>query len=369
MDKNIDLREHFTLVVPSYNNRRKFLNRLCEYYATANFSILIVDSSVKPQNLHFKNQNIKYIHCPTLNYYEKLKLAVDSINTPYASLCADDDFLIPFGIEQCISFLTENLQYSSCQGTSSYFFNSFYTKFYPLFSNRYNFDVLQNNPIERINYLFDNYMYLHYSVHRTEVLKDITSHLIATPPKLYGLVEFFFNIISLTGGKHKTINVLYSIRQFDLNSAYHKYPKIHEVKTSLEANKELEKIKLTLAEYLTKNGNCDILEAIKGIDFVFNESSFFYKNNSENEKNNGEIIRNNSVKKIINTIPFIKCLKTFYTYSILKTRRFKEHYYLSRKKSIIINAQHLEGYPNLNFKDNEELCKIHSIIRKHIITF
>lgn len=358
--------DEFTLVVPSYNNRGFFLNRLCEYYSNVDFRILIVDSSLKPQKIAIKNKNIEYVHCPTFNYFEKLEFAFSQVKTPYSALCADDDFSIPSGIIQCVSFLKENKEYASCQGTSSYFFNSFNTKFYPLFPERYNLDVSQNSVEERIVYLFENYMYLHYAVHRTETLHKISKELKSTSSKIYGLVEYFFNIISLLEGKHKKINVFYSVRQFDLNSAYKKYPKLLDIKNCDEANAELENIKRILSTLITEKTKNDSMIAASCIDFIFNESPFFYGGfNSSSDENNGEVFKNRKVKKVIASIPYIHKAKNYYSILMNKVNRTKWHYVDSRKNALILKYQDVEGYPKLYFKGMKELNYIYSIIRKH----
>ncbi len=212
-----------TIVIITYN-RYPFLLRLLKFYDKYeyNFNFLILDSSndelddaVKP---YLDRKTVSYKkYDSSLFFANKISDGCQSITTPYAVLCADDDFLIPSGILESRSFLQENQDYASAQG---------------LYFNHTSADEAQNNGFS-IGPLYQNgssseqnsaekrlYAYLSgatgyypmYAVHRADLFKKIW---IETTKYVFdwGLSELFPCALSFIYGKMKVLPVFYESRE------------------------------------------------------------------------------------------------------------------------------------------------------------
>src|SRR5437867_1395368 len=106
-----------TIIIPTIN-RPHFIKRLLHYYSSiaTPLAILIGDSSqgdiaqeVRKQIEHYQNRlNVHYYDCAHLNDSQTIKALVHWAKTPYIVFVADDDFLVPRGLEQCVHFLEHN---------------------------------------------------------------------------------------------------------------------------------------------------------------------------------------------------------------------------------------------------------------------
>ncbi len=205
----------FTLIIPTHN-RHKFLERLLNYYNSfdINFTIVILDSSDTPFSNLPLNKNFLYKHCPNQGFMEKIYFSLKEIKTSFSALCADDDFMIPLGIENCCNFLRSNNDYASAQGRV--------VRFESLESTLYTPDEVQarsinfDNSIDRVTYgMVTNYTQTFYSIHRTEFLKSIFSDARSIN---YSLIELFVTFSAHAYGKHKVIPSFYYIREENLIS-------------------------------------------------------------------------------------------------------------------------------------------------------
>lgn len=112
-----------TIIIPT-RNRPLFLNRLLNFFACMKLDspIIIADSSddaVRPQmeaaieqqpELHIQHM------ASDLPITEKCIRAFESVTTPYCVMCADDDFVMPDSVHQCVEFLDANPDYSCAAG-------------------------------------------------------------------------------------------------------------------------------------------------------------------------------------------------------------------------------------------------------------
>ena len=206
--------QDITIVIPTYN-RYSFLLRLLKYYDKYDhhFHYLILDSSsdelhsdVKPY-LEIKNVMYKKYDA-SIFFAHKIADGCQSITTPFAVLCADDDFLIPIGILASRNFLMENVDYTSAHGFYFIHSNAEDTK-KKRFTNNLLYEddrlVKQDSATERIDaYLSGSISHVFYAVHRTELFQ-----LIWTETKTYvsdwGLSELFPSCMSFVYGKMKKL--------------------------------------------------------------------------------------------------------------------------------------------------------------------
>jgi glycosyltransferase domain-containing protein len=175
----------------------------------------VLDDEVKP---YLDRKTVSYKkYDSSIFFANKISDGCQSITTPYAVLCADDDFLIPAGILESRSFLQENQDYASAHGM--YFIHT-------------SSDEVQNNGFS-IGPLYQNgssseqdstekrlYAYLSgatgyypmYAVHRADLFKKIW---IETTKYVFdwGLSELFPCALSFIYGKMKVLPVFYESRE------------------------------------------------------------------------------------------------------------------------------------------------------------
>ena len=103
-----------SIVIPTMN-RSDFLRRSLYYYAKSKYKgwIYIGDSS---ESSHIKRTKetvreledrlkIKYFAFPQLNDSQCIKSLLEAVETPYVAFVADDDLLVPSGMDKCVAFL------------------------------------------------------------------------------------------------------------------------------------------------------------------------------------------------------------------------------------------------------------------------
>lgn len=205
--------EAVTLVIPTHR-RHHYLSRALEYYRGVP-QLIVMDTT--PGAYRGNTGNARYCHVPDLTYQEKVLAALDLVQTPYAALCADDDFLAPKGIETCTQFLELNPDYVSCQGTYIHF-ERFFGKFIFWPDHTASQFVVAEDDVElRFRSGFEKYMHTFYSVHRLQVLVESFKSVLGC--KLGNWIEFSVALMGHAQGKHRLLPVFYMARELSQLSA------------------------------------------------------------------------------------------------------------------------------------------------------
>lgn len=213
-------RSNLTILIPSFN-RSSFLIRLLRYFDSVQCShkIAIADSSsashVNAVKDYLANTslNVRYDECPELNDSEAIRFLLDHCDTSYSVFVADDDFLVPRMLTECVAFLEKNPDYSCVHG-DGILFNLRSSGAYGHIEgvSWYNQpDLEQNKPSQRLRYHLANYSVSLFSVHRTEQFR-YHYHLIKgiKDKRFTELLPCCLDVIS---GKIKHLKGLYLIRQ------------------------------------------------------------------------------------------------------------------------------------------------------------
>lgn len=218
-----------SLVIPTYN-RPHFMARLLEYYRSVSFAqpIVVVDSSLPSEGEANRSYvaslqgqlDIRYeMVPPSTNLYLKIAQALDMVDSKYAVLCADDDFVVPRAMEQCVRFLEANPDYSVAHGRGAAFvFQSHpsrdaYHGLYTYGGRRYTNDC--NEPQHRLQNHLMGYAPTFYSVHRrSDLIRNMRLAYDNTVDYRFG--ELLPSCLSLIQGKAGCLDILYSIRQKDI---------------------------------------------------------------------------------------------------------------------------------------------------------
>ena len=256
-----------TIIIPTYK-RYPYLVRLLKFYESykLNIKILVLDST--PNDLLneeltrlLSNKNIVWKKFDAaITFWEKISKGIEFIETEYVTLCADDDFIIPGAIVECIKFLEINSDYASAHGL---YFNHLNDKNFRRSKFRmnplYNHGRLSDEKtgVERVQAYFNgktNY-YPFYAVHRTSTFK-----LIWTETKQYvsawGLGEVFPCSLSFAYGKMMILQVFYASRE--PNNYNWIDEKIH---TEIYSEERIERAVIGLGKHLSIVDNLLLEEA------------------------------------------------------------------------------------------------------------
>jgi len=259
----------FTLVIPTYN-RYPFLLRLLKFYESYcfPFRIIVLDSSsdlLESGELKklLAHESIIYKKLDSgIFFEEKIARGVEEITTPYAALCADDDFIIPSAVSHCIQFLEQNPDYSCVQGfyihhSSASHFKAGKFKWAPLYFNARCIEYVRAD--ERV------YAYLampskaggqhYYAVHRSDTLRLIRRET-AKYASVYNLGELFSGSLSLIYGKRKILPIFFSSRE-----PHNLPPFDEEYHRSLYASERFERAIKGIAKHLHREEGLSLEEA------------------------------------------------------------------------------------------------------------
>ena len=199
-----------SLIIPTHF-RHHFLSRVLDYYQKSGFKIYVVDSSKNVFEDKSKYGDITYLHFPDTSYFDKMKMVFSHVNTKYAFICADDDFITIESVKKCALYLEKNRDYSSAQGHYISFNYPSSLAPYPVYLSMLNHNISNNSPVDRLNNQLMNYMFHYYSVHRTSFLKYFFEEI---NPKLSNTTvgELANTVTSLINGKHRVLPIFYAAR-------------------------------------------------------------------------------------------------------------------------------------------------------------
>jgi len=295
-----------TLVIPTYK-RYPHLLRLLKFifsYKT-NIKILILDATpedpINEELIKLLNEiQVKWIKFnEDVTYWERVAEGSKIINTNYAVICADDDFIIPTAISQCVFFLKEHPKYSSANGF--YFahpnFNT-YIKYDFAISKLYKGkkSAEYQTAVARVNAYFSGQVSSPrlYSVYRTKTFKFIWNETIKYVSD-WGLAEIFPTSLSYILGKSKNLPIFYASRELNESAWFDE--KLHQKWFSKE---KVEKCIMGLAKHLSKIDNIDNKKSIKILQGNFNEYLNNYNNKVERIGNNLSISLLTKIRNLLN---------------------------------------------------------------------
>ena len=224
-----------TILIPTIN-RVNFLKRILNYYNSfeKDYKIIVGDSSTNENKLKnkknisvFSNLDILYLdhYSSKINSFHKFADMINYADKKYCVFCADDDFIIPNGINQSVTFLEKNSNFSVAQGRFISFsiknndkkgLKEFYYR--PSYTNE---SIIFSDPKDRMYEHLSNYtLPTVYAVHRTKLLKMIYKEFLDSrvDPMQFG--ELLLSMLDLIYGKKKSLDVLYAGRQLNSRVGY-----------------------------------------------------------------------------------------------------------------------------------------------------
>jgi len=227
MYDNIIMTKKLTILIPTMN-RSIFLIRQLRYYSEMGFQgcICIGDSSNKEQLSYTKkalenlNKELHIIHkeFPELNEFMCTQQLVKLVNTPYVVWVADDDFLVPSGLNMCVDFLENNKEFSAAQGMA--------VRIKTKDSIAYG-DIIEctkkrlpvacaKTASKRYLSLMLHYADVHFTVHRIDTRSLMYKFVNLIPDKSFSST-LLPSCLSVINGKTKELKCLSLVRQINDN--------------------------------------------------------------------------------------------------------------------------------------------------------
>lgn len=203
------------IIIFTYN-RHNYLNRILTYYQKQNYdqNLIIADGSHQqwPASSGFKG---KYMHLPGLSFRERLIKGLEKSESDIVVLCADDDFLVPSGLEKCIKFLQDNPEFSCVHGQYGRFVINDdkinYTQKYAGLNS-----ITDNDPLVRIKKVFiPKYIPHVYAVHRRKNLERVLNFEEMNEFEYLFNFEMLLTFLSLIDGKAKKLPHIHNFREMD----------------------------------------------------------------------------------------------------------------------------------------------------------
>ena len=112
----MSLKNNITIII-TVHGRNWTLDSCLENLKDFDCDIVIADSSKDKMDKSF-GDNIKYVHEPKLNWYQKMVSRLKEVTTPLYLELADDDRLNLDGVKQCVEFLVSSPDYNVATGQS-----------------------------------------------------------------------------------------------------------------------------------------------------------------------------------------------------------------------------------------------------------
>jgi glycosyltransferase domain-containing protein len=269
------IESRYTLVIPTYN-RPDDLARQLRFLAhqKAAFPVLVLDSS--SDDVHQKNlQNAQGLALdlklerfdPATPPFEKFLRGAEMVRTEFASLCADDDFVIVSSIDPLLRFLADKPDYSVAHGWYFQFYLEGGLGLTKILYRSSSIDAA--DPLDRLYGLFSNYEALTYGVHRTVVLRRVLYHVQSLQSMLGR--ELLGGALAVIAGKSARLPLLYSGRSLGPSAPYVNWHPVDFLITGPRAlYEEYVRYRATLLEYFRECGHpvSDLEAWSKLIDLV-----------------------------------------------------------------------------------------------------
>lgn len=268
------------IVIPTHN-RPDLLRRVLDYYSNngKEFNFIIADSS-SPQNKArnkklistYPKLKILYIDKFSENLQQHIKFAkmVKYVKSKYVCLCADDDFIVPNGIKECVNFLEKNPDYVAAHGSYIGFylfkflnFKSFWWNF--RYSHR---SISHRNPEKRLVSHISNFTLVMWAVRRSDVVKTCYQELSKAnfdPYLLLTYGELLPDFLTVVYGKIKRLKTFYGARQYFLSIATN-YSHLIDALNTQAFDVEYAKLKNSLVRNLIKKSIISKNKAAEIID-------------------------------------------------------------------------------------------------------
>lgn len=274
------------IIIPTHN-RTNMLKRVLDYYRKTGreFNFTIADSSNRKNKLSNRKlisfyPDLKILYLDTfpenLHQHHKFSKMVKYIKSKYCVFCPDDDFIVPSGIKECVSFLEKNPDYSAAHGTYIGFhlfkgplkYKNFWWNF------RYkNQSLLENTSAKRLTSYLRNLNLVMWSVRRTGILKTVYGQLSKANFDSFLLLmygELLPDSLTVVSGKVKRLSTFYAARQYFASIATN-YSTLNDALNTEIYEREYAKFKKLLVKNLIVTDGISKNEATRVVDCAMDQ--------------------------------------------------------------------------------------------------
>ncbi|MFK3906535.1 TIGR00180 family glycosyltransferase [Pseudomonas monteilii] len=216
------LKDRLTLVLLTHN-RPEFLRRALCYYRNYPATLLVLDSSLRPDDdIAHDYPHIDYRHLPQFSYkalQDKLVYGVNEVVTPFMLFVAVDDFLLHDGITRSLEFLEQHPDYGLCHGYGMMYVAGGAQVEYYKRDNRVQEDYCSEDPQQRLLEFMSQFLPPFYAVTRTDLLQQ-----------WYGLLphgtsfewqEIGHSFYLLTNAKARVLPIPFAVREGNHGGSEH----------------------------------------------------------------------------------------------------------------------------------------------------
>src|SRR5436190_141872 len=206
----------YTLLIPTYS-RHAYLRSQLAYLAARRFEfpIRVLDSSPEPvlsENRALISQsglNIMHqVYDSSMAVWTKLALGIAGVETPYSSLCPDDDIVFTGALHDCLDFLESNPAFVAVHG---YYINFKPGEIYDISHVVYSApSISAGDALARVVQQMSDYQAIFYAVHRTNVMQSVLSQL--APVQSILTQELLSSSLTVIAGKVSRLPLFYMAR-------------------------------------------------------------------------------------------------------------------------------------------------------------
>ncbi len=326
-----------TYVIPT-RNRPQFLRRLLTFwsYFPPRGGLLIADCSESWQ--HQKNRRVIEffsdrlpIECESIaqSMIAKCDTAIRKVRTPYAVFCADDDFLLPDAVMECLEFLQKNSGYACAQGLLVSV-NSFRDNRIDLIRG---YDLAAESGMSRFRQMAKYWYSTFYAVYPTHVLQE--NFRIATLCADYHDARIFSEMMltqmTTLQGKIKFFPKLFNVRQEHEQNDSRALPRVQDIARGEQYYSAFREL---LVHQITQYTDMLADNATAVVDRYYESLKHGQMVGSGMAKVQREIAR--SVRKT---------LGTFWTNSVLERRRLSADHRLLDNSAWKLSQRLIQEYP------------------------
>jgi glycosyltransferase domain-containing protein len=205
-----------TIVILTYNRHAYALRSMMYWSGIGTTTVHVLDGSACPIDRYVLSdlgENVHYHHLP-IGFSERLRWSLQLIETDYAALLSDDEFLLPDALNSCIEFLDVEPNMVSCGGRCLGFsLHEIGVIAWPAYTSHDGYSIVLNDPFERMQCLMDPYvMSIFWSVVKSDVWKKAVGILAKKEFPVYAIAELQFELAVSYQGKSKVLQNLMWLR-------------------------------------------------------------------------------------------------------------------------------------------------------------
>lgn len=255
-----NITDDLTCLVPTYN-RPAFLRRLLTFWdhVSAPAPIIVIDSS--KEKVREENERIIREFSPRLPLrYEhvdlpiivKMAAAVNLSKTPYTFFCADDDFILPTGVNTSMEFLRRSPDYVAAQGmiVSVRSVTDYRCRIMR------GYDLGSDAPGQRFEQIANHWYSTFYAINRTSELQECFRVTLEGPKYEQARIypEFMLSQMTALLGKVKFLHEIYGVWQTHALNEHRNLPAVQELADGIKHYEHFQEI---LAKELARYSGLD----------------------------------------------------------------------------------------------------------------